>query len=220
MGGRGSRSKRNGFSGGSAGGGRVPTNTEDFKYARLDVNRQFGYEIDKLGQDMMNEFPALRDTQIQLYTSNSNVYALGGNGTVYLNRKYFANENLERSYANDVKAGFHPKGTSAIDIVAHEYGHVAHDTIIGKYKNGDTLFGQTVKGNNVPNIIVETAANNLNKQTGSNKNAGQYASMISRYANYNPSEMIAEAFADYNANKNKARPISREIIRLMKGELQ
>lgn len=219
MGGRGARSRRNGFSGGGT-DGRVPTNTEPFKYARLGDNRQFGYEIDKLGKDMIDEFPALNDTEVLLYTSNSNVYALGGDGTVYLNRKHFAKGNLESTYANDVNAGFHPKGTTAVDIVAHEYGHVAHGIIEGKYNNGDKLLGQTVRGGNVPDIIVETAARNLNRQTGSNMLAGEWAKTISRYANSNPREMIAEAFADYNANKNRAKPISREIIRLMKGELQ
>lgn len=220
MGGRGARSKNNGFSGGNTAGEPIPTNAEPFKYARLGVNRELGYEIDKLGQNMMNEFPALKDTEVLLYSRNNNSYALGGDGTVYLNRKYFANGDLERKYANDVKVGFHPKGTTAVDIIAHEYGHVAHGVIEGKYKNGDKLFGQTVRGNNVTNIIVETAANNLNKRTGQNRLAGSWASTISRYANTNPSEMIAEAFSDWNANKGKAKQISKEIIKLVKGELQ
>lgn len=58
-----------------------------------------------------------------------------------MNKKMFSDKTIEKTYANDVKNGFHPKGTTAADVVAHEYGHVAHNLISQKYKTGSTFLG-------------------------------------------------------------------------------
>ena len=63
--------------------------------------------------------------------------------------------------------------------------------------------------------IVSQACKNVKKTaSGKGKQNAELISSISKYAQSNPSETMAEAFADVYANGNNAKPLSKEIKRL------
>lgn len=224
MGGRGSS---------SGGGGWDKENTpqvgtlvavEDLKIGSLGENETMERAIDSIQVDLMNKFPELKDGDLKLFVAdNDNIYGFVkvDGTTVYMNKKMFSDKTIEKTYANDVKNGFHPKGTTAADVVAHEYGHVAHNLISQKYKTGSTFLGSkvTVK-NDALTLLTTKAVNNVNKSTGIKLGIHDYAKNISGYANKNRHEMIAEAFSDVYANGKKATNISQEIVNLMRKELK
>ena len=225
MGGRGSWSGGRGhWGGGGIGMGGGNPDSELFKYGSLGGNEKLESAIENVETDLFYKYPALRESSsLRTVDENSNAYAyvyMGGD-TVYINKKYFANPDIEAKYANDVKQGYHPKGTTAADIVAHEYGHVAHNMLLKKYTNGSTFLGRRVNSqNDAVTILTQTATRNANKLTKRKLGINDWAKSISGYANSNKHEMVAEAFADFYANGNKAKTISKEIMKLLRGELQ
>ena len=82
-------------------------------------------------------FNALPDMVGQLNAVNARSLGAGtyaqchvglGHGGVDVNTKYFNNAaNLAKSYANDLKYGFHPINTEWSSIVTHELGHAVDD---------------------------------------------------------------------------------------------
>lgn len=227
MGGRGSWSSGGGGGGSWDGGGNPSGNytAEPFNKGSLG-NSALEQSIDAVEVDLMNQFSAFRDgAGVQMYTTNSNglnrAYAFASNDGVYINKNKFQNsEQIERSYASDVKSGFHPKGTTAGDIVVHEYGHVAETMLNRKYPVGSTFMGVTVTSrNSASNIMAQKAVKSANTATGKKQGINAWANSVSRYANKNRSEFIAEAFSDWYANGKKANKVSQEIVKVFKKEL-
>ena len=64
-------------------------------------------------------------SSMQTNYSNSRTWAFGGSGSgITFNSKYWKHyDDLKADYEK-TEGGFHPKGTSAIDIIYHEYYHV------------------------------------------------------------------------------------------------
>ena len=126
---------------------------------------------------------------------------------------------VEQSYNADRRSGFHPKGTSAKDIVWHEYGHVicgihtkkavgvsANKTINNSDVDKRLEFMSNKKSGKWENSIAKKAASDLGISVK------DLSKGISRYAEKNVKELFAEAFAEFNGSKNP----SKECIAIMK----
>jgi len=227
MGGRGARAYGRSPGTGTGGGSMGNLNEKRLQYGgKLDD--KMVSNINSVQTNLMYQFPELRNMgDIMVFNTNSrslsNAYAFvyGGGDAVHVNEKYFSDrENLYKTYANDVKAGFHPKGTDAGDIVAHEFGHVAHNMIVQKYRGSSTFMNAKVKsGEDIINTIVRRANTNANKTTGKTEKLTTRVKQISHYAERNNHETIAEAFADVYANGSRANALSTEIVKIIRKEL-
>lgn len=125
-------------------------------------------------------------------------------------------ETVKEKYQMDVDAGFHPTNTDYKAIIWHEYGHMlaythyktqmgfsAKDSL-GFYDGAD--FFKSVNGRSYEKSAIRDAAKSLKiTQT-------ELKSRISRYAEKNPAETFAEAFAEFNTSTSP-RP---ECIAMMK----
>lgn len=65
--------------------------------------------------------------------------------------------------------------------------------------------------------IVSQACKNVKKtEYGRGKKNADLIRDVSRYANENASETLAESFADWYTNKDNASPLAKEIVKLTK----
>ena len=133
-----------------------------------------------------------------------------------INRNKFNNEKVTiKEYNKDLKAGFHPKGTTYKDMGIHELGHsVTYEIIRNKYSTPKQIANDWNNDITAKEIIEKSFTNlgisdKLTKSTLRNN--------ISTYARRKYGETIGEAFADYYANRSKASVLSKEIIKVMKG---
>jgi len=135
-------------------------------------------------------------------------------------------EKVRESYANDVKSGFHPAGTTYENIMDHEIAHVLAGRLYAKaYRPGSAEYYRALDGRTLEKNIVSEACRNAKKAA---KQAGiarrltndELIAQISRYATTNRSETIAEAVADYKANGERANLLSVEIHKILKREME
>ena len=144
-------------------------------------------------------------------------------GGISVNDLFYADRNkFDASYANTVKAGFHPAGTTADDVAVHEMGHVMEVALI--YRNG-RKWSEWAKCTQATRI-VGNAAKALKRTpegrdpiTGKPYNIDALIAQVSRYARQNRSEAMAECVADYCRNGNKAKPLSKAVWAELKKEL-
>lgn len=183
--------------------------------------------INKQVSDIQTKYPELKGAVQEVKTSSSGrMYACietdrTGRMTLKVSSKLYGNglDVLERQYKADCDVGFHPKGTSAKDIVWHEYGHVyagvqskkavgvGSKETISPFDGGKSVdFIMNRRSGTYEKGIANTASKSLGKSVGTmQKN-------ISRYAQKNVKELFAEAFAEFNSSPNP----SPECIALMK----
>lgn len=129
------------------------------------------------------------------------------------------NKNIKEFYNFGTKRHDNPKGTSYKDIGIHEAGHMVSFEIIRKTNKENLRAMQFDYDNNLTtNNIVEKAFNNLKIYDSIQKE--KTIKGVSNYALTDSSETIAEAFADYYSNKEKANTFSKEIIKIMKGMIK
>ena len=183
--------------------------------------------INKQVSDIQTKYPELKGAVQEVKTSSSGrMYACietdrTGRMTLKVSSKLYGNglDVLERQYKADCDVGFHPKGTSAKDIVWHEYGHVyagvqskkavgvGSKETISPFDGGKSVdFIMNRRSGTYEKGIANTASKSLGKSVGTmQKN-------ISRYAQKNVKELFAEAFAEFNSSPNH----SPECIVLLK----
>lgn len=183
--------------------------------------------INKQVADIQTRYPELKGAVQEVKVSSSGrMYACietnrSGRMTLKVSSKLYGNglEALERQYKHDCDVGFHPKGTSAKDIVWHEYGHVyagvqskkslgvgSKDTI-SPFDGGKSVeFFMDRRSGTYEKGIANTASKSLGKSVRAIQDN------ISRYAQKNVKELFAEAFAEFNGSPNP----SPECIALMK----
>lgn len=156
-------------------------------------------------------------TSITDYGNNASFAATHGDDMM-TNIAYFGNEKaLNAMYEKTVADGFHPKGTTAKDIVTHEMGHVIVKGLIQKKYSGDPVAqAKAWRGSKFSGDIVRQAAKQVQqnyKAYGFDKKPTQESlrAAVSGYAIKNYHETIAESWADYHANGNNSQPLSRAI---------
>lgn len=183
--------------------------------------------INKQVADIQAKYPHLKGAVQEIKVSSSGkMYAcietdVTGRMTLKVSSKLYGNglEALEQQYKADCDIGFHPKGTTAKDIVWHEYGHVyagveikkahgvgAQETMSYTDYNKALKFMSDKRKGSFETQVADKAA----KSTG--KSVRDLQKGISRYAQKNTKELFAEAFAEFNGSANP----SPECIALMK----
>lgn len=137
---------------------------------------------------------------------------------VQINKNKFNSiENCEQQYVQNLKKGFHPKGTTYKDMGNHELGHSAIYEIIRKNKTRENDIINDWNNNITAEEITQKAFKNLGIDDKLTQD--MLRKNISTYAMTDYGETIGEAFADYYANREKSKILSKEIIKVMKGML-
>jgi hypothetical protein len=160
---------------------------------------------------------------------------------VYINAPVFSKHQpqLQKMYAQSVSGSnnYHPKGTTAKDILTHELGHIMFFEHIGRMNRRLTkhdlsdMLEVTMwssgkgKASGTTSKYIENEINQaLTKALGSTPQHGvlgyanpkfKHPTAISGYAATSHHELMAEAVADYVANGDKASPLSQELVKIL-----
>ena len=165
---------------------------------------------------VMDEFPLVKGVFSGFDVKNNGVMCASYSGKINYNPKYYSKaENLKCMITGD-KTGFHPKNTGIIEVGSHEMGHILELALINKNNGGVFAWSECTEAKRV----VSEACKLAKKQPdGKGKLNNQLKNEISGYAMQNASECMAEAVADYIANKDNASVLSKEIWKILKKEL-
>ena len=152
-------------------------------------------------------------------TSSSGVMSCTGSKLSF-NPDYFSDDHkLRETCTNMSNRGFWVKNASPTSIGIHEAAHGVEWALIQANRKYVTDGQRVSAWNNCSEAtnIVRVACDNLKRTPyGAGKSSTELIRSISTYAMENDSETMAEAFADVYANKENAKPLSKEITRLTK----
>lgn len=193
----------------------------DYTSMKLDYSKLHGVNVPGIAKTidkLSKKFPKLKGMLppplIEEFSGNA--YARVTNASeeyaqLQLSKYDFAGydaEKVSRSMKEDVKSGFHPKGTGSVQgVVTHEYGHIIDGILTRRFK--DELDGKSFAGY-VLNRVAK-AHPGMDKE--------RIMESVSRYAVNNDAEegqeFLAEAFAEYMWSP-KPRPTAVEVGTIMK----
>jgi hypothetical protein len=143
---------------------------------------------------------------------------------ISFNPFYFKdNKKLVESCNTQSKSGFWISNASPASIGAHETGHAVEWLMLESNKSYQYDWQRIDAWNKCTEAkgVVSQACKNVKKtEYGKGKRNFQLIAGVSRYAQENASETMAESFADVYANGENANPLSIEIVRLTKEKLK
>lgn len=156
------------------------------------------------------------------------------NGELYYNvdKHYNDWDTYSREYALNVAIGYRPRGTTAEHDTIHELAHMLTYQVARRMYQNDSDYVAAINRGEPSGIIAIAALashgqNNLRGMLDNNYSVEDDIKGISEYAFksykrggriYN--EVVAEAVADYVANRNLANPLSKEIWNQLKKQLR
>lgn len=183
-------------------------------------------------EDVLKEFP---QAQKALQTVDGGNYGGGTlakatfQGYIRINNDYYDDKSrVDRTYAASVRSGYHPAGTTAKDITAHEMGHILERALISKdvFSQGDYSVvrmkeagGYWNKCTYASKVINEAVKAVKKTPEGKGKLTKDLIAGVSGYAKQNRSETLAECVADYHANGSRANLLSVAVWNILKREL-
>lgn len=174
-------------------------------------------------ESVIKQFPNVAKTLTQLVTSKSGVMSCSGQ-KISFNPFYFKdNKKLVESCNTQSKSGFWISNASPASIGAHETGHAVEWLMLESNKSYQYDWQRIDAWNKCTEAkgVVSQACKNVKKtEYGKGKRNFQLIAGVSRYAQENASETMAESFADVYANGENANPLSIEIVRLTKEKLE
>ena len=164
-----------------------------------------------------------------------NVYKM----SIFLNASYFLNKEYMTATVNDSSSyGYFPSNATRYTIVAHELGHYLSflaemrsttdlDSVLlltkENYREYSNLISESNDGVFSLKMINEAYESYNKSHKGEFSSADKFRESISEYAmatdangSYIYDETIAEAFHDYYVNRTKAKPASKEIMKVLK----
>ena len=201
--------------GGSGRKVNIKSQLDVWSYRHNKNNEPFVDAINTSIQTVQNDFP-----DIMNYVEHVNAAELGdkdavkvlgffqeGTKTVALNENYTDIDKMNSVYDKAVKTKYHPSrgsksGTEATTF--HEMGHAITAHLADKTGQKDF------------DAMAKTIVDNAYKTSGGRFGTKRWAGRISGYAQKSNAECIAEAFADYYCNGEKASKQSKAIIAEMK----
>lgn len=203
-----------GWGGGSGSNVNVMSQTDVWSFRHNPDNAPFVDEINTGVKALADDFPGLMDN-----VNSVNAAELGGadkyqtlgfyspgSKSVSINTNYTDIDKMNKVYDAAVASGFHPSrgdktGTQAVAI--HEMGHALTGHIAERAgKDFDKMSAYVV--------------NHAYAKAGGKGGAKKWAGSISKYAQENPAECIAEAVADWYCNGSKASAASKAIMAELK----
>lgn len=164
--------------------------------------------IAKAYQQVFDRYPQLKGffSGVKSFDLGSGTYADCNLATGQIrvsNTMYRRLQELERSYARDIRANWHPAGTDWAAILTHEIGH-AIDGYITQHSDGG-LFSHDWSRNS--SELQAKIADKLHVGTST----ADISRQLSRYGATNTLEWFAEAFAEGMRSENP-RPMAREFM--------
>ena len=207
------------------------TDTHDFETLSVYMGAKHGVRLDssigslELGtvkqalfglETVVTEYPDVGTLLKEGITSKSGVMSCTGSKLSF-NPDYFSDFNtLVNTCVKQSKIHHWIPNSSPQSIGVHEAAHGVEWAIIQANPNYSCREERVIAWNNCSEAkkIVFEACNRV-KQTsyGAGKTNAELIRSISSYAVTNPSETMAEAFADVSVNGDNANPLSKEIKR-------
>lgn len=165
----------------------------------------------------LEEYPDLAKSIKTIKTSNNGVMSCNGE-EIHFNPRYYSQSGKIADLCKEGnRTGFWVKNASPESIAYHECGHGMERVLIDSNREYGFDFERTMawnKGVEAKRIVSQACKNIKKTPYGRGKINAELKRNISRYAIENPSETMAEAFADIYANGDNANPLSKEIRKL------
>lgn len=178
----------------------------------------------KLAGDTLDEFGIQKGTLDVIHAdeigAGTYAHSFSFGGKVEVNTSYFGDEaRLNSIYQQDLRDGFHPAGTNADAIIAHEVGHNIQGTLNQKMAATYGMDWSWYIGQQGSTQVVSEAVKRVKKtEYGKGRLKNDLVSSLSGYARKNAKETISEAIGDYMQNRSKANPLSIAIVNIIKEE--
>ena len=182
-------------------------------------------------ETIVREFPqaAANFHEIKGETLKNGVMANASfRGTIRLADHYFRTRTFLMSrYAGSAAKGFHPAGTNGDHVATHEAGHLLERALIDKYilSQGNSFSLQQQAGiawnkcTYASKVVSEACRAVKKTPAGKGMKNADIIGGVSKYAEANRSETLAECVADYVANGQNAKPLSAAVWNILKREL-
>ena len=189
-------------------------------------------------KDGANYIAAFTATQLFATSTSVDTYPHAYKMIMNLNASYFLDlDYLKDTVTSASNNGYFPKGATATSVVAHEFGHyISFVALLRSTFLDDTLLLSKYNYNRYQKLLDSWNAGEFSKKIigeayGNYKKAYKdkklseydFKASISEYAiatdeNGEPiyDETIAEAFHDSYLNGSKAKPASKEIIKVLR----
>lgn len=187
----------------------IVSTTDVWSYRHNPDNEPYVDAINSAVRGISDDFPGLMNDVNTVDTAElggmDRTQTLGfyGDGQVAINSNYTDIRDMNRVYDKAVQSGYHPSrgnksGTEAVTY--HEMGHALTDSIAKKMgvKNLDAASKKIV--------------NDAYKASGGKGGTKAWAGKISKYAQENFAECVAEAVSDWYCNGSKAKLNSKAIM--------
>lgn len=167
---------------------------------------------------VIDEYPnVIPEGLLKLRAKNTRGMASASfNGYLNLPAKYWETQNGFNNcisvYDDDVRAKWHPDGTTVNDILSHETGHIIERVLIDRAIPDDSDFdkaNQWIKSTQATKVIAEACRAVKKTPYGKGKRNDDLVLAVSEYAKEGGrSEALAECVADYARNGSEANPLS------------
>lgn len=187
----------------------IISTTDVWSYRHNPNNEPYVDAINSAVRGISDDFPGLMNDVNTVDTAElggiDRTQTLGfyGDGQVAINSNFTDIKDMNSVYDKAVKSGYHPSrgnksGTEAVTY--HEMGHALTDSIAKKMgiKNLDAASKKIV--------------NDAYKASGGKGGTKAWAGKISKYAQENFAECVAEAVSDWYCNGSKAKLNSKAIM--------
>lgn len=191
----------------------IKSTTDVWSFRHNPNNEPFVDAINSSVRDMADDFPGLMrdvntvDSAELGGLDRTQTLGFYGDGQVAINANYTNIDKMNAVYDKAVKSGYHPSrgdksGTEAVTY--HEMGHALTDSLAKKMgaKNLDAASKKIV--------------NDAYKASGGKGGTKAWAGKISKYAQENYAECVAEAVSDWYCNGKKASLNSKAIMTQLK----
>ncbi|MBE6524477.1 MAG: hypothetical protein E7Z65_06370 [Thermoplasmata archaeon] len=175
---------------------------------------------------MMEATPVIRGSIGKIIVEDSDeIYAIRFNespnekATLVLGKAYFENKDtMKDALKYDVDHNFHPPGTTPRTAPTHDMTHLIEAKMIcDRFKTkAARVFAwenSTVAEDVLRMAFKEVKSKNQNLYTEVEEELGT----VSRYAKTDFSEGMAECVLDVRSNGNKAKPLSKAVVNILRG---
>ena len=175
---------------------------------------------------MIKEWPELKGHITKIGQSKGGIMStkMTADGfRIDFNPKYYRDiKKIKRKYAAGLAKGYFPAETSWENAPVHELGHVLHGIVAEKQYQNIGL--RSVVANDwgkhiTTERIVNNAWGNIQRKYPKRTKMIDAQTKISLCARKTATETVAEAFSDVFSNGENAQFLSREIVKLLRKEL-